>query len=61
MKTRKSSIKKSSNEIVAKLRNLKARGYQITKITSYSIKYYIDGIVFSNRSELQEYLESLRG
>lgn len=60
MKTRK-NMADSSSKAVAQLKSLKARGYQITKITSYSIKYYIDGIVFSNRSELQEYLESLRG
>lgn len=60
MKTRK-SIADSSSKAVAQLKQLKARGYQITKITSYSIKYYVNGIVFSDKRELQEYLESLRG
>lgn len=57
MKTRKSSIKKDSNEIVAKLRNLKARGYQITSATVYSFS----GILFFNRADMLEYMESLRG
>lgn len=55
MKTRKST--KTSNKVVAELKNLKARGYQITSCTVY----HFAGILFFNRADMLEYMESLRG